>query len=310
MRLSRGTWLVVFVACLQMAVTFTAFSVRRGRGEERFLEQGMGMGMGMGDSQASSGHLQMSGAVRVPRWAAEKVTDDNGCLRLHEVFTSTPPRIQWAATRKTHLIIPEHKPSGWTPVSPLEFDCPALHWYNKPEISRVSVRDNNLVVRAEEQSEFWQDGNEMELSHDAGHFLHIEHKQSAGETIILRGRFGLHTKHRGDKVGLMVRRGASAWASVALTGGARGEVILSSVVTNHGHSDFASLPCDADCEGEVSLRISITHNDLLLEANFSPEEEPRLWRTLRVARLYDLGEEKDTHEVSVGTFISATNEGM
>ena len=272
--------------------------------------------------RGSSSRFSGVGGVGAPLWVREKKSDDGGRLRLHEVFDSrvaaggggggSGGQVSWSPRRRSRLVIPEVKPAGWTPVAPLSFDCPALHWFNKPDGARASIdaASGNLLVRAEGGSGFWQGGaaGGAVAQQDSGHFLHVEVVQERGETVAVSGRFALASPHEEDQVGLMMRRGTGAWVGVSLEKDA-----LATVVTNEARSDYSATPWvrGGGGGGAVSLRLSIEGNRVEVQANESEEEAEEGWTVLRRGLLYDVGDEAETHYLSVGVFAAApVQEGM
>eukprot|EP00754_Rhynchopus_humris_P007684 Rhum_TRINITY_DN13532_c1_g1::Rhum_TRINITY_DN13532_c1_g1_i1::g.61165::m.61165/K09702/K09702; uncharacterized protein len=331
-RPTRRAWLLVLAASLvQFTLTVSLLTWwRRGggggsdddggaRSRRAWKQQGSSTA-----TSASPGRGGAAGAgVGAPLWVREKTSDDGGRLRLHEVFDARAAagggsggrQVAWSPGRRSRLVIPDVKPAGWTPVSPLSFDCPALHWFNKPSGGRASIdaASGNLLVRAEGGSGFWQGdaAGRAVVPQDSGHFLHVEVVQETGETVAVSGRFALASARAGDQVGLMVRRGAGAWVGVSLEKGA-----LATVVTNEGRSDYSATPwarggVGGGGGGAVSLRLSIEGNRVEVRANGSEEEDEEEWTVLRRGLLYDIGDEAETHYLSVGVFAAApVQEGM
>eukprot|EP01060_Flectonema_neradi_P009310 TRINITY_DN16646_c0_g1_i1.p1 TRINITY_DN16646_c0_g1~~TRINITY_DN16646_c0_g1_i1.p1 ORF type:complete len:336 (+),score=41.35 TRINITY_DN16646_c0_g1_i1:40-1008(+) len=248
--------------------------------------------------------------VSIPSWVMGVRDDKNGEIIVHEVFDSERSEIKWSRDRSVD--IPVNRPAGWTPVSPLTFDCPLLHWYNKPDNVRYHPVYNNLLIKASQGTDFWQAaGDSAERgSCDDGHFLHLEVPQNPGECIIATTRVGLLAKSNGDKAGIMIRRGRGSWVGAYL--GKEPEtphLQLGTIVTNNAYSDYSPSVCD-NCR-EASFRFSVDGDNVLVEANLTPDEDPSHWSTLRIATLYDEGEEIGKNSISVGVFAAApSSEGM
>ena len=280
----------------------------RTRGERKGMIKGSGiLTQSPGDSwKQLQPHVMR---VTVPEWVINIKSDNDGEIRVHEVFDYSKVPITWSRDRSAD--VPLNKPPGWTPVSPLVFDCPLLHWYNKPINVRYHPTYNNLLIKATPGTDFWQAAGDGERgSCDDGHFLHLEVPQNPGECIIATARVGLLAKSNGDKVGIMARRGSTSWVGAYIGKEPETSTLqLGTIVTNNGYSDYSPSVCD-NCR-EASFRFSVDGDNVLIESNTTPNEHPSHWSTLRIATLYDEGEEIGKNSISVGIFAAAPSaEGM
>eukprot|EP01065_Artemidia_motanka_P051295 TRINITY_DN9010_c1_g1_i2.p1 TRINITY_DN9010_c1_g1~~TRINITY_DN9010_c1_g1_i2.p1 ORF type:complete len:401 (+),score=98.09 TRINITY_DN9010_c1_g1_i2:58-1203(+) len=240
--------------------------------------------------------------LHAPPWV--RLPSSPGVLTMvHEVFDVAAPDASRPTDDEWLIRVVETGARG-EPVGELPLASAALHWYNRPRGDcLLDDRSGNLIMRADEGSEFWQNPAASNSS-DHGHFLHIEAPQREGECIVLSTRVSLGGREAGDCVGLMVRRGRSAWVTSALSmPRAAGSPHIRSVVTNNAVSENTPTSCGG-CR-TTSLRMRV-HGDLIvLEVTQDPLEREERWRTVRVAQLHDVGDEKGREQVAVGAFVSA-----
>eukprot|EP01064_Diplonema_japonicum_P020682 TRINITY_DN3026_c0_g1_i1.p1 TRINITY_DN3026_c0_g1~~TRINITY_DN3026_c0_g1_i1.p1 ORF type:complete len:298 (+),score=51.47 TRINITY_DN3026_c0_g1_i1:56-949(+) len=237
--------------------------------------------------------------VTIPKWV-RKVTDDSGGLKLHEIFDAGPPNnVVWSVDRRKY--VPTVKPSGWTPVEPIVFDSPLVHWFNKPKTHNMFLDSStgNFIIKATAGSDFYQG---VTSSADTGHFLHVEVLQSPTSLITATGRFSLRSKTAEDKIGLLIRRGHTAWAAVTISANT-----FATYTTNEAITDRTFSPLNGS-QPQASLRLSLAGDKLTMEANIDSTECPSCWATLRTSTLYDEGDEKGKTNVAVGVFAAAPRE--
>ncbi|KAJ9464878.1 hypothetical protein DIPPA_26450 [Diplonema papillatum] len=258
----------------------------------------------------------VSEPVQLPLWVTEQcVTPTNSTPPLLEALATitaqsndqVPAGVPHPASPR--FLVPNPKPSGWTPTDPFTFHCPALHWFNTPTSLALRREINAFSLSIPPATDFWQDGPLH--SRDNAPFLHVEAQQLPTERIVVSGRYAVDVQDGTAKAGVMVRRGATSWAYIGFRVEKRGgadarPVRLESVVTNYGRSDLAvhEALSEAGAQG-ASLRLVAEGNRIAFQINAFVDEPALQWRTLREASLTDPGEDGDLGILSVGIFAAA-----
>ena len=162
-------------------------------------------------------------------------------------------------------------------MNPFEIDFSNAHWLNEPSSSQVSAAEVHITT--EPRTDFWQRSYYGFRADNAPALLF---KSADNFSFSLRCRF--HYQERYDQCGLFLYLDAENWAKASVEYEDDRTSRLGSVITNLGHSDWATT--DIATPTEMHYRLSRRGPDFLLES--SPNGAN--FRQLRIFHLSALGE--------------------
>ncbi|MGE6375935.1 DUF1349 domain-containing protein [Peribacillus muralis] len=154
-----------------------------------------------------------------------------------------------------------------------------LTWHSEPETWRVTAEDSTLVIKTDDQTDFWQKTH-YGFQADNGHFLYHE----------VSGDFRLTTKvkskpvNRYDQAGLMVRFSSETWLKTSVEFIPDGKSKLGVVATNQGYSDWSSQEFS---EGGATLFYRITRRNTNYYVDYSLDGTS--WSQIRMTHLVETG---------------------
>jgi len=160
---------------------------------------------------------------------------------------------------------------------------PEFHWLNPPQDYSLA---NGLHITTDPGTDFWQ-RTHYGFRNDNGHCLLTELASNFQLTTSVQ----FHPKNQYDQCGLFLRLDQDNWikASTEYINPQISE--LGSVVTNLGHSDWATAEISSDIQ-HMWYRISRRGSDFLLQNS----NDGRNWRQLRITHLHTAA---DTLQVGI-----------
>ena len=140
---------------------------------------------------------------------------------------------------------------------------PGFEWHNEP--ASHAFGPDGLEIVTDKETDFWQRPHK-DIRRDNGHFYFTK---SAGD-FVLTGTLAFEPEVQYDQCGLMVRVDAENWIKCSLEYENASFGRLGSVVTNHGHSDWATHDVAATIH-EITYRIRRTGAGFLVEQSINGE---------------------------------------
>lgn len=111
-------------------------------------------------------------------------------------------------------------------------------WYNEPE--NVRFEDDNMVIYAKEETDFWQSVHHG-FKKDNGHFFFS--RQEGNFIFTLRWHFGILDKFA--QCGIMLRIDERNWLKASLMNERAEDNVLAVSLTVGGHSDWSGCQLDS-----------------------------------------------------------------
>jgi regulation of enolase protein 1 (concanavalin A-like superfamily) len=155
-------------------------------------------------------------------------------------------------------------------------------WFNPPEVSSVTATSVNLSTQP--KTDLWQRSYYGFRRNNAPALL-VERADNF--TFTVRASFEYKTKY--DQCGVLLYLDADTWCKASLEYETPEFSRLGSVITNYGHSDWATTDVASPPVGETAsywYRLSRRGPDFLLEAS----KDSRTFSQLRIFHLHALGE--------------------
>ncbi|MEM7736566.1 MAG: DUF1349 domain-containing protein [Deinococcota bacterium] len=156
------------------------------------------------------------------------------------------------------------------------------NWLNPPEVSSVTATSASLT--AQPKTDLWQ-RSYYGFRRDNAPALLIERTDNF--TFTVKASFAYKAKY--DQCGVLLYLDGDTWCKASLEYETPEFSRLGSVVTNYGHSDWATTDVDSPVVGKTAshwYRLSRRGPDFLLEAS----EDGRIFTQLRIFHMHALGE--------------------
>ncbi len=151
-------------------------------------------------------------------------------------------------------------------------------WINEPRTHEVTVRFVRIVT--DPQTDLWQ-RSFYGFRNDNAPGLLLEYAENF--TFTVRVRFSYRRQF--DQCGLLIYHDSDSWFKASVEYENADFSRLGSVVTNHGHSDWATT--DIETPSEIRYRLSRRGPDFLVESAFTDDTS---FTQMRVFHLHCLGE--------------------
>ncbi len=159
----------------------------------------------------------------------------------------------------------------------MNLDLSKAKWLNSPKT--FSVSENSVELTTDPHTDFWQ-RTYYGFRNDNAPALLVEHSENF--TFTVRAEFDYRKQY--DQCGLAIYFDAENWFKVSIEYEDSVHARLGSVVTNRGHSDWATT--DISPVSQVWYRLSRRGPDFLVEASFDGES----FRQMRIFHFGVLGE--------------------
>ena len=159
----------------------------------------------------------------------------------------------------------------------MTFDLSAARWLNPP--TEFNLTADSLRLTTDPATDFWQ-RSYYGFRNDNGHALLLESDRNF--TFSVHASFAYTTQF--DQCGIMVYLDSGNWCKASLEYENEAFSRLGSVVTNHGHSDWATT--DIALVDILWYRLSRRGPDFLIESALDGQQ----YQQMRIFHLHALGE--------------------
>lgn len=156
-------------------------------------------------------------------------------------------------------------------------DFCSASWLNPPGRSRVTEKSVSFVT--DPHTDFWQ-RTYYGFRNDSAHALLVK----LTENFSFSCRVSFNYRRRFDQCGLVIYQNSECWFKASIEHENETLGRLGSVVTNHGHSDWATR--DIPAATQMWYRLSRRGPDFLIETSDNGGE----YRQMRVFHLHALGD--------------------
>lgn len=168
----------------------------------------------------------------------------------------------------------------------MHFDPATLVWLNPPRQSHVTADEIRIVTEA--HTDFWQ-RTYYGFRNDNGHALLTKVRDPFFSFIV---KTSFDSKRRFDQCGVIVYQNSDNWLKASIEYENERFQRLGSVVTNNGHSDWASTDIPAS-QRSMHYRLSRRQSDFCVECS----EDGVHFRQMRIAHLAE-----GAGEIQVGIY--------
>ncbi len=154
-------------------------------------------------------------------------------------------------------------------------------WINEPR--RHEITDHVVRIVTDPQTDLWQ-RSYYGFRNDNAPGLLLESAENFTFTVSVRFSY----RRQFDQCGLLIYQDADSWFKASVEYESADFSRLGSVVTNHGHSDWATT--DIDTPSEIRYRLSRRGPDFLVESSRDGGTDDGGFTQMRVFHLHCLGE--------------------
>ena len=155
-----------------------------------------------------------------------------------------------------------------------------LAWKNPPNRWEIDAERGRLVVFPDDKTDYWQKTG-CGLSTDNGHFLFTE----CGRDFSLSTHVTYRPENRYDQAGLMVRASPDFWLKTSVELEEKGVLMLGTVVTSNGYSDWSTQRYEAD-PVDIHLQVERRGDDYTVSTGRNDAERIQI----RLCRLKGLND--------------------
>lgn len=158
----------------------------------------------------------------------------------------------------------------------MRYDPSQLFWINEP--TNYSIQDNEVVIKTEPGTDFWQ-RTYYGFRNDNAPALLFKINELYFSFVV---RTEFDTKNRFDQCGVMVYQNSDNWFKASIEYENEQYQRLGSVVTNNGFSDWATTDIDANIKS-MFYRLSRRNHDFCIEYSYDGLE----YRQMRIFHLFE-----------------------